>query len=152
MQSGTTGINTLRMYSPTKQAKDHDPEGIFIRQWCPELARVPLHHLMEPWKMPALAQQEASCVIGHDYPAPLVDEKAAIQFAKDQLYGMRKAPGAKDEAKAIQDKHGSRKGGLPPHRARAPRSPGKVRARGTPDSQPVQTAAPSTTNPQGSLF
>jgi deoxyribodipyrimidine photo-lyase len=37
MQSGTTGINTLRIYSPAKQARDHDPHGLYIRQWVPEI-------------------------------------------------------------------------------------------------------------------
>ena len=41
MQSGTTGINTLRIYNPIKQGLDHDPDGSFIRRWCPELARRP---------------------------------------------------------------------------------------------------------------
>ncbi|MFY7940349.1 MAG: FAD-binding domain-containing protein [Burkholderiaceae bacterium] len=36
MQSGTTGINTLRMYSPSKQARDQDPQGVYVRQWVPE--------------------------------------------------------------------------------------------------------------------
>jgi deoxyribodipyrimidine photo-lyase len=90
MQSGTTGINTLRIYSPTKQARDQDPDGLFIRQWCPELANVPLPLLAEPWKMTLPEQEEAHCKMGHDYPLPIVEEKAAMQFAKDQLYGLRK--------------------------------------------------------------
>ena len=39
MQSGTSGINTVRIYNPIKQGLDHDPEGTFIRQWLPELNR-----------------------------------------------------------------------------------------------------------------
>ena len=113
MQSGTTGINTLRIYSPTKQAKDQDPGGIFIRQWCPELAFVPLPLLAEPWKMTLLEQEEASCIIDQDYPAPVVEEKVALKFAKDQLYGLRKTAAAKEESEMIQNKHSSRKGGLP---------------------------------------
>ena len=41
MQSGTSGINTVRIYNPIKQGLDHDPEGRFIRQWLPELRDVP---------------------------------------------------------------------------------------------------------------
>jgi deoxyribodipyrimidine photo-lyase len=98
MQSGTTGINTLRMYSPTKQAHDQDPEGVFIRRWVPELARVPLPYLAEPWKMDISVQRMVACTIGTDYPAPVVEEKAALKRAKDLLYGLRKTPEARTEA------------------------------------------------------
>ena len=113
MQSGTTGINTLRMYSPTKQAQDQDPDGRFIRHWVPELARVPLPYLAEPWKMNDTLQRMASCTIGQDYPAPIVDDKVAIKAAKDRMYGLRQTPEARAEANAVQSRHGSRKSGLP---------------------------------------
>lgn len=113
MQSGTTGINTLRIYSPTKQALDQDPQGEFIRRWVPELAQVPLAWLHQPWTMDATLQRESGCVVDCHYPAPIVDEKAAAQAAKDALYGLRKGPQAKAEADRIQQLHGSRKSGLP---------------------------------------
>ena len=113
MQSGTTGINTLRIYSPTKQAQDQDPEGYFIRRWVPELAKVPLPYLAEPWKMDLSVQRMAACMIGADYPLPIVDDKAAMKAAKDRMYGLRKTPQAKIEAADVQDRHGSRKSGLP---------------------------------------
>ena len=112
MQSGTTGINTLRMYSPTKQAQDQDPDGAFIRHWVPELARVPLPYLAEPWKMNDTLERMAGCVIGCDYPAPIVDDKTAVKAAKDRLYGLRKTPQARAEADAVQSRHGSRKSGM----------------------------------------
>jgi deoxyribodipyrimidine photo-lyase len=113
MQSGTTGINTLRMYSPTKQAQDQDPQGHFIRRWVPELARVPLPYLAEPWKMDISVQRMAGCIIGADYPGPVVDDKLTMKAAKDRMYGLRKTEGARAEASAVQAKHGSRKSGLP---------------------------------------
>jgi deoxyribodipyrimidine photo-lyase len=113
MQSGTTGINTLRMYSPTKQAKDQDPEGLFIRRWLPELAKVPLPYLAEPWTMDISVQRVAGCLIGHDYPAPVVNDKAAMKAAKDRMYGLRNTAPARIEAKAVLARHGSRKSGLP---------------------------------------
>ena len=137
MQSGTTGINTLRIYSPTKQALDQDPEGIFIRQWCPELAHVPLPLLAQPWRMTLLEQEEANCIMGKDYPVPIVEEKAAMQFAKDRLYGLRTTANAKEESQAIANKHGSRKGGLP-------------QIRKTTKTKPVVTTP--ATSLQGDLF
>jgi deoxyribodipyrimidine photo-lyase len=114
MQSGTTGINTLRIYSPTKQALDQDPQGSFIRRWVPELRGVPLEFLAQPWQMSEDEQVAAGCLIGRDYPTPIVTEKTALAHAKSVLYGLRKAPQARVEANAIAEKHGSRKSGLAP--------------------------------------
>ena len=135
MQSGTTGINTLRIYSPTKQAQDQDPDGAFIRHWVPELARVPLPYLAEPWKMNDTLERMAGCVIGRDYPAPIVDDKTAVKAAKDRLYGLRKTPEARAEADAVQSRHGSRKSGMAQtgmrRRSGKAESSGKVAARNT---------------------
>ena len=109
MQSGTTGINTVRIYSPTKQAIDHDPKGIFIRRWVPELEGVPLVRLFEPWKMSSAEQHSAGCIIGKKYPAPIVDHQAAVKLAKDKIYALRRKAESREEARGIVEKHGSRK-------------------------------------------
>lgn len=102
MQSGETGINTVRVYSPVKQGHDQDPKGDFIRQWVPELRAVrgPLVH--EPWRLdPSIAP---------DYPPPLVDHKVATAFAKDQIFQRRKREEARLEANGVFLRHGSRAG------------------------------------------
>jgi deoxyribodipyrimidine photo-lyase len=109
MQSGTTGINTLRIYNPTKQALEQDPRGIFIRRWLPELAHVPPAYVHMPWTMPAEVQQAAGCLIGRDYPAPLVDHAAAVREAKRRLAAVRGAPEARAEARGVARRHGSRR-------------------------------------------
>jgi len=109
MQSGTTGINTLRIYNPTKQALEHDPRGVFIRRWLPELAGVPPAFVHMPWMMPSETQRTAGCVIGRDYPAPLVDHATALREAKRRLAAVRGDPGARAEARDVARRHGSRR-------------------------------------------
>jgi len=109
MQSGTTGINTLRIYNPTKQAIEQDPGGVFIRRWLPELAGVPSVFVHMPWMMPADVQRTAGCVIGRDYPAPLVDHAAAVREAKRRLAAVRNAAEARSEARGVAERHGSRR-------------------------------------------
>ena len=93
MQSGTTGINTIRFYNPVKQGLDQDPNGCFVRRWCPELAAVPDRWLQTPWQMSALEQVEARCVVGHDYPAPIVDLAAAARHAREAVWAVRRDKG-----------------------------------------------------------
>ena len=70
----------FRIFNPVSQSERFDPEGRFIRRYLPELARVPAKWIHAPWTMPPLEQQAAGCVVGRDYPAPVVDH--AVQRAK----------------------------------------------------------------------
>jgi len=70
-----------RMYNPMTQQMRHDPDGEYVRRWCPELAQVPLEHLAAPREMSEAEQEAHGCVIGRDYPAPIVDHKAERERA-----------------------------------------------------------------------
>ena len=109
MQSGTTGINTVRIYNPYKQGRDQDPDGAFIRDWVPELAGVPTDDLHAPHEMPALVAQMAGVRLGRDYPLPIVDHVTAYRDAKAQLFAVRDTPIARREADGVQQRHGSRR-------------------------------------------
>ena len=109
MQSGVTGINTVRIYSPIKQAQDQDPRGEFIRRWVPELEGVPDDLLAEPHRMTTMEQSLFGCVIGADYPAPIVDHATAYQSARQRIHAARSTGSARTEARRVQRKHGSRK-------------------------------------------
>jgi deoxyribodipyrimidine photo-lyase len=63
----------FRIFNPVAQSERFDPRGRFIRRYLPELAGVPDRYVHAPWTMPPLEQQAAGCVIGRDYPAPIVD-------------------------------------------------------------------------------
>jgi len=117
MQSGTTGINTTRVYNPIKQAQDHDPQGLFVRRWLPVLRRVPDAWLFEPWRMPESVQLACGVRVSTDAPAgapdawplPLVDLALATRAAKDRLHSLRCTPEVRAAKAAIVEKHGSRK-------------------------------------------
>lgn len=67
----------FRIFNPVTQSERFDPEGGFIRHYVPELQDVPPMRIHAPWKMGAIEQEAAGCVIGRDYPEPLVDHAAA---------------------------------------------------------------------------
>jgi deoxyribodipyrimidine photo-lyase len=83
MQSGTTGINTIRIYNPEKQRLDQDPTGSFVSTWVPE------------YRSP-------------DYPPPMVDHLAAARTARERLWSLRQQPGSRESANEIFVRHGSR--------------------------------------------
>ena len=103
MQSGTTGINTLRIYNPVKQGHDQDPQGRFIRAWVPELADLPTQELHAPW-----GRAQPSSPLGCAYPDPIVDLAAAGKAARDRLWALRKSDGFRAQALALAEKHASR--------------------------------------------
>ena len=109
MQSGTTGINAPRIYNPVKQSHDQDPHGEFIKTWVPELTRVPLPHIHEPWQMDDALQHQCGCVVGEDYPGRIVDHIKAAREAREAITRMRRSEGFKHEAGQILQRHGSRK-------------------------------------------
>ena len=71
--TGTDAAPYFRVFNPVLQAKRFDPTGAYVRRWVPELAGVPDRFIHEPWRMDDAMQAEAGCVIGRDYPAPVVD-------------------------------------------------------------------------------
>ncbi len=108
MQSGTTGINTVRIYNPYKQGRDQDPDGVFIRRWVPELAGVPTDDLHAPHEMPALVAQMSGLQLGRVYPHPIVDHATAYREAKQRIYAARETAAARADAQRVYERHGSR--------------------------------------------
>jgi deoxyribodipyrimidine photo-lyase len=104
MQSGTTGINTLRIYNPTKQAQDHDPDGVFVRRWIPELAEG----------------------AGGSYPQPIVEHAAAVQQARAKLAEFRRRTEVRAGIEQVAEKHGSRKSRKTRPKARASAAEGQM--------------------------
>jgi len=65
--TGTDPAPYFRIFNPTTQAKEHDPDAAYIRRWVPELAGLPAPQVFEPWKVPGGPP--------NGYPMPIVDHR-----------------------------------------------------------------------------
>ena len=106
MQSGTTSINTNRIYNPIKQGKDHDPKGTFIKKWVPELKDISEDLIHEPWLINNIDIYDSQTV---NYVKPIIDLKLTSRHARKLLFQISLKKGYWNISKTIYEKHGSRK-------------------------------------------
>ncbi len=79
--TGTDAAPYFRVFNPVTQGHKFDPAGRYVRRWLPALAGVPDAFVHEPWRLGAAEQRAAGCVIGRDYPAPIIDHALARERA-----------------------------------------------------------------------
>jgi len=93
--SASTGCDAqpwFRIFNPVLQSQKFDPDGRYILRWIPELARIPRRYLHAPWEMPVDVQRAAGCLIGRDYPAPVVRHDEARRRTLERYAAARRPP------------------------------------------------------------
>jgi len=75
--SGVDSAPYFRIFNPVKQAQTFDPDGNYVRKWCPELAKLPAPEIHAPWDAADEMLDHAGIKLGETYPLPIVDHKEA---------------------------------------------------------------------------
>ncbi|GJM90562.1 hypothetical protein PR202_ga06855 [Eleusine coracana subsp. coracana] len=74
-----------RIYSPITFGKKYDPNGKYIRHFIPVLKDMPKEYIYEPWTAPLSIQKKANCIIGKDYPKPVIDHEIASKDCRRRM-------------------------------------------------------------------
>lgn len=90
---GADAAPFFRIFNPVTQGEKFDPDGSYIRQWVPEIARLSDEWIHKPWLAPKVALAGVGVKIGETYPAPIVDhvtarKKALEAYAKIRVTGL----------------------------------------------------------------
>jgi len=86
---GADAAPFFRIFNPTTQGTKFDPEGVYVRRWVPELARLPDQWIHQPWAAPPAILEAAGIRLGHDYPHPIVDHDVARKEALEALQAIK---------------------------------------------------------------
>ena len=87
--SGADAAPYFRIFNPVSQGERFDPDGRYVRKYCPELKDVPNKFIHQPWEAEPVLLKDANVTLGKDYPKPLVDLKTSRQRALDAFSGLK---------------------------------------------------------------
>ena len=90
--SGVDAAPYYRIFNPVTQGKKFDPDGSYIKEWIPELSNYPERYIHDPWNADQDIQKQANCVIGIDYPQPVLDISQTRQQALENFNSFRQSP------------------------------------------------------------
>lgn len=86
---GADAAPFFRIFNPVLQGEKFDPEGRYVRRWCPELGALPDKFLHRPFEAPVDILRKAGLTLGEEYPRPIVDHFKAKDAALEALKATR---------------------------------------------------------------
>jgi deoxyribodipyrimidine photo-lyase len=91
---GADAAPYFRVFNPVGQGDKFDPQGGYVRRWCPELAQLPVKWIHRPHEAPPSVLRAAGLELGRDYPAPIVSHAIAREVALEAYARIKSAFGS----------------------------------------------------------
>jgi deoxyribodipyrimidine photo-lyase len=88
---GADAAPFFRIFNPVNQGEKFDPNGDYVRRWCPELARLPAPWIRKPWEAPPAVLQDAGVALDRTYPKPIIRHAIARMRALATYKSVRAA-------------------------------------------------------------
>jgi deoxyribodipyrimidine photo-lyase len=70
---GADAAPYFRIFNPITQGEKFDPDGSYVKQYLPELSKVPAKYVHKPWELGGLDLATAGLRLGSDYPVPVIE-------------------------------------------------------------------------------
>lgn len=87
---GVDSAPYFRIFNPIIQGEKFDPEGTYVKKYCPELTNLPAKYIHKPWEAPSEVLAAAKVTLGMTYPKPIVDHNKARQSALEAFEKIKK--------------------------------------------------------------
>jgi deoxyribodipyrimidine photo-lyase len=88
---GADAAPYFRIFNPMLQGAKFDPEGLYVRKFVPELAKLPGEFIHTPWEAPEHILRDAGVALGKTYPKPIVDHGEARARALAAFQSLKEA-------------------------------------------------------------
>jgi deoxyribodipyrimidine photo-lyase len=89
---GADAAPYFRIFNPILQGEKFDPDGRYVRQWCPELSKLPVSILHKPWEAGDLVLKGCGVRLGSTYPEPIIDHNVGREKALAALARLGETP------------------------------------------------------------
>lgn len=89
---GADAAPYFRVFNPTSQGEKFDPNGDYVRKWCPELARIPTAWIHRPSEAAQSILQQAGVALGRNYPTAIVSHAIAREIALEAYSRIKARP------------------------------------------------------------
>jgi len=84
-------LNSNFSLDPGTYGRRVDPYGKYIKKFIPKLKNYPVEYVYEPWTAPIEIQEEAGCIIGKDYPNPMINHNVAFRRNAREMNNLAKS-------------------------------------------------------------